>query len=89
MKHRTWETNEKYKKYKNKWTTILCHCEKLYYSELWEYRKINMRMTWNVLNKIVRNKSKSNYYPDSFSCNSKQNITNKKEIADEFNHFFC
>ena len=35
-------------------------------------------MTCNVLNKDVRNKSKINYYLDSFSCNSKQNVTNKK-----------
>ena len=58
LKTRTNVSEEKYKKYKNKLTAILRHCEKQYFTELLEINKGNMKETWKILNGLINKKTK-------------------------------
>ena len=87
MKNRTPDSENKYKKYKNKLTNILRNCEKDYYSQILENHKNNIKETWKVLNSIV-NKTYKNCKkcPTTFFENGDK-LTGKN-IADGFNNFF-
>ena len=74
----------KYKMYKNKLTTIIRNCEKKYYDTLFENNKGNIKKTWEVINSLVRPKSKD---PDEYKDLIKNGKT-KKDVANEFNDFF-
>ena len=87
LKQRSTDAEERYKKYKNKLTSILRYCEKEYYTNLLECQKNNVKGTWKVLNKIIRKKNTSSKFPESFK--DKNNvISDKKQIANGFNRFF-
>jgi hypothetical protein len=53
IKHRTLKSEAKYKTYKNKLTSILRKAEKLYYNNLLEQNKNNMKGTWKILNQLM------------------------------------
>ena len=78
---------QKYKVYKNKLLRILKNAERLYYNEQLMKQKNNMKETWRILNEVIRGTSVSRNIPDTFLRN-KEEIQNKKDIADGFNDFF-
>ena len=78
---------EKYKRYKNKLTSIIRHSEKLYYNNLLVKYKNDIRSMWSVINKVIKKSKSVSNYPDSF-CHNENIVTDKNEIADKFNDFF-
>src|SRR6218665_3684156 len=55
---------EKYKKYKNKLTAILHKSEKIYYTNLLEKHKSNLRETWKIIKELLhRQGSNHNIIP--------------------------
>ena len=77
----------KYKKYKNKLTSILRLAENHYYTEELNKHKGNIKGTWNVVNLLMNKVRKDQSYASSFISNGKL-IHNKEDIANEFNEFF-
>ena len=56
LKSRSKQSEDKYKTYKNKLTTILRKCEKNYNTKLLELNKGNLKETWKLLNSIINKK---------------------------------
>ena len=86
IKYRTSDKEAKYKLYKNKLMCIIRKSKKEYFNKLLEINKNNIKGTWNILNKIIRNKTNSNY-TDHFIENNRT-ITNMNEVVEGFNNFF-
>ena len=84
---RTKNAEEKYKKYKNKLTTILRRCEKNYYNELLQSHQNDVKGTWKILNSIIKKSNNNSNYPTEF-VNNGIVLNNKKDIANGFNDFF-
>ena len=59
LKSRSKQSEDKYKTYKNKLTTILRKCEKNYNTKLLELNKGNLKETWKLLNSIINKKKKT------------------------------
>lgn len=86
IKYRTRDREIKYKAYKNKLMDIIRNRKKEYYDKSFENNKNNIKGTWNILNSIIRNKTKSNYI-DHIIDNNKI-IKDRNEVAEGFNNFF-
>ena len=88
LENRSFDREQRYKRYKNKLTTILRNCERNYYSNLLEKHKNNVKETWKVLNSVI-NKTKSNdsNFPDTFQDGDKT-LCDKSKIAEGFYKFF-
>ena len=87
LKHRTIDTETKYKRYKNKVISMIRSSKKDYYNNLLENHKNNIKGLWSILNKIIKKGALSTNYPQSFIDKS-NTITNLNEIANGFNDFF-
>ena len=88
LKNRTSDNEERYKKYKNRLTSVLRNCEKGYYSNLLAKYRNNIKETWKILNGIIKGKrGSSSDYPDSF-IHANTIIKDKKGIVNGFNDFF-
>ena len=76
-----------YRRYKKELTITLKQAEKLYYKHLLESNKHNIRKTWKIIKDVIGTPTKSsiNSY---FTINGKS-ISNKQEIADNFNSYFA
>ena len=81
-------TEGKYKKYKNKLTSILRYCEKQYYDDLFAEYSSNIKKTWSVLNSIIKNKKGDSNVNEKFIGSNGEIMVNKGEIANSFNNFF-
>ena len=88
LKKRCNETEQCYKKYKNKLTAILRNAEKEYYRKLLENKKQSCKETWNFLNAIINKRQKDSSYPECFEMNGRK-FSNKNDIANGFNIFFA
>ena len=55
LKNRTKQSEDRYKKYKNKLTQIIRFNKRSYYHDLLVQHKNNIQGTWKVLNSIIRN----------------------------------
>ena len=77
----------KYKRYKNKLTSVLRYAEKSYYNDLLLKHKGSTKNIWMTLNGLIKNKASSSSYPEEFNCNGNV-IKGSKNIADGFNDFF-
>ena len=78
----------KYKTYKNKLTTILRDTEKRHYDKEFSATKDNVKGTWKLLNKILKNKNMEQI-PGIFVDESNKNIVGSQNIADSFNEYFA
>ena len=88
LQFRTKEAEHKYKKYKNKLTSILRINKKDFFNkQLVQYRN-DTRGTWKVLNNIIKKGTGKSDYPDHFHKNNRSLITDTKETANEFNDHF-
>ncbi len=59
LKSRSKQSEDKYKTYKNKLTSILRKCEKIYNTKRLELNKGNLKETWKLLNSIINTKKKT------------------------------
>lgn len=87
IKNRTSEAELKYKKYKNKLTSILREAKKDYYAELLNSKRNDIQGIWNTLNNVMGRGFCGSTYPEYFEENGKV-IANKNEIVERFNSFF-
>lgn len=68
-------------------TSILRKSEKIYYNELLNKHKNDVKFTWKILNEIMRKSHLTSNYPETFDYNG--NILRKTgDIANGFNQFF-
>ena len=88
LRKRCNETEQCYKKYKNKLTKILRNAEKEYYRKLLENKKHSCKETWNIFNAIINKRQKDSSYPECFEMNGSK-FTTKNDIENGFNIFFA
>ena len=77
---------EKYKKYKNKLTSILRQAEKDYFSNKLSETKNNLAKTWKIINNIT-NRAVAKHGIDQIEIGGLE-INNPLSIAEKFNNFF-
>ena len=77
----------KYKNYRNQIVLLTRLSKRNYYSTFFTTNMGNLRKTWEGIREIVSIKEKSKCTPNCIMSNGK-NITNQKEIANNFNSFF-
>ena len=87
LKSRSKQSEDKYKTYKNKLTTILRKCEKNYNTKLLELNKGNLKETWRLVNSIINKKKKTMQVGNEFE-NKGESITGDENIANGFNNYF-
>ena len=86
LKNKSCLTEAKYKTYKNKLTCILRAAEKEYYNKKLIESKSDIKRMWSTLNSVIKSKSVK-AYPEEFEQEGKL-LSNKTDIANEFNKFF-
>ena len=87
LKHRTVQSEVKYKKYKNKLVKILKTAEKLYYNDLLQENINCSKKTWSILNSIIKKRQYSSNTSDTYVYDNKE-IRGSINIANGFNEFF-
>jgi len=87
LSQRTDQTLKRYKVYKNKLTSILRGAEKTYYNDLLNDEQTDIKKTWKILNTIIQRCKDSHSDHAKFKIN-REEVTDKKRIADGFNNFF-
>ena len=87
ISNRSIENETKYKRYRNKLTSILRACEKKYYNDLIIQNKSDIKATWRIINSVVKNKDHPQL-PVEFKNSSGYKISGEKNIAHEFNKYF-
>ena len=88
IKDRSSELECKYKRYKNKLTSIIRQSEKMYYSNLLEANKSSIKNTWNILNKVLRKDKTSDNLPKVMIDNNGTCASGEASIANAFNNYF-
>jgi len=76
-----------YKNYLKVFNKLKRQTKKLYYEQLFEANKNDLRRTWNELRKVINKENNKKELPTTIKINNLE-ITNKHEIADTFNNFF-
>ena len=74
-----------YKQYKNKLNKLLKECERMYYQDMFENYRGNMKQTWNVIKRIL-NKNKKSITMNTIQ-HADKTVTDSTEIANVFNDF--
>ena len=87
LKKRTDKCESKYKRYKNKLTSIRRYCEKQYYTEILDANKGNIKETLKIINSLINKQSKKKMCCTEFSSNGHK-IIGDTNVANGFNHFF-
>uniref|UniRef100_A0A3B3C2G3 Reverse transcriptase domain-containing protein n=1 Tax=Oryzias melastigma TaxID=30732 RepID=A0A3B3C2G3_ORYME len=88
LKKRTIEAQVNYKTYKNKLISIMRLSKKEYYSSIIEKNKNNIKNTWNILNKLIKQGKQKDNLPTHILTNDGCSLRQPKEIANEFNNYF-
>ena len=60
----------------------------LYYFNTFTERKNDMKQTWGIINETLNKGKQRSDFPSAFKLGSRT-ITDSREIANEFNTFFC
>ena len=87
IKKRSKNAENKYKRYKNKLTSILRCTEKQHYADILEKNRQNTKMTWEIVNSIIKRKSCKNGIPNIFSHEGKE-FKGYPDIVNGFNEYF-
>jgi len=87
VKHKTTESFNSYKAYRNKLTAILRKAEKNYYAAKLENVKDNLAKTWKILNSIISRTTRVDTVIEIVS--NDQHINDPCVIANQFNSFFA
>ena len=88
MQDKTPESNLKYKKYKNKLTTVIRFAEKNFYAEKFEMAKGNIRKRWLIIKHIANRPDLSDKNPIKEMKINNKIVTDHMTIANELNKFF-
>ena len=88
LKNRSSDAEKKYKKYKNKLTSILRTAKTSYYRNKFTEVKHDLRQTWNLIRKVINhNKSDKDNIKELKIWNTV--VNDKRIIADKFNEYFA
>ena len=77
--------SDKYKKYRNKLTSLIRTSRKMYYSEKLNSVKSNMKATWGIINDLIERK-KHKLPSEMFTLN--RTIIKPEDTVDTFNSYF-
>lgn len=88
VKNNSLENEKRYKKYRNKLTSVLRFCEKKHYSESLAKHSSDTKRTWQILNEVIKRKNVSSSFPDYFLDSKNKKTEDKQNIANGFNDFF-
>ena len=80
-------TEQNYKTFKYKLKHKMKSEEKIYYSELFERYKGNMKKSWNLIKSILYRGNKSKFQ-NKFVLSNGDIVTDKNIICEKFNNFF-
>lgn len=87
LKHRTKEKEDNYKKYRNRLTSIMqCH-KKMYYEQLLQKYKKNIKATWSVLNNVIKNHN-VRCFPTNIVKGDNSVTEDIESMVNEFNDYF-
>lgn len=84
---KTDEAEQKYKKYRNKLTDIIRSSKQLFYRKILYENKNNIKGTWDILNRLIKQGSSKSSYPDYF-VDKNGKVHNIINIVNKFNNFF-
>ncbi len=84
----TAENIEHYKSFLNNYNKLKKQAKILYYHEMIEINKNNIKNTWIVIKEAIGKTNNKTGIPSSFMINDKL-TSNLNEKADSFNSFFC
>jgi hypothetical protein len=87
LKKKTLQSEECYKKYRNKLNSILRNAKVRYYSKLLDDVRNDVKQTWKILNSLTSKTRKTCNYPSEFNNNGEY-VKEYKNIADAFNEYF-
>lgn len=81
--------SQKYKIYRNRLNRLIQEAKKTYFSDKLFAAKNDLKQTWKIIKEALnkRNNSLSSKYPSEFHLND-LTLTDKRDIANEFNSFF-
>ena len=80
IKFRTNNAENKYKRYKNKLTTIMRQAKREYYNKILKENEDNLKGTWRILNEVMRNKTAPTAMPNYF-INYNREIKDMNQVA--------
>ena len=80
IKFRTNNAESKYKRCKNKLTTIMRQAKREYYNKILKENKDNLKGTWRILNEVMRNKTAPTAMPNYF-INYNREIKDMNQVA--------
>ena len=84
LRHPTFLNKDRYKKIRNKLTTLIRLSRKLYYSNKLANNN-NLNKVWQTINELIKNSKKS--YPDTMNTNGVES-NDPIEISNMFNEYF-
>ena len=73
--------------YKNILNSAIRKAKCIHYAHLFDLYKTNMRKTWETIKQLLNKNHKQFEFPSTFTIKG-INISDKKEIAQQFNNFF-
>ena len=73
--------------YKNILNSAIRKAKRIHYAHLFDLYKTNMRKIWETIKQLLNKNYKQFEFPSTFKING-VNISDKKEIAQQFNNFF-
>jgi hypothetical protein len=90
LKNPSYRNEIKYKTYKNRLNHVIKTAKKVYYENQFLKYKNDIKMTWQTINEVLINRSKTkSKLPDTFLQKySNTNFTNPVDIANKFNEYF-
>lgn len=88
INNRTVHNEDVYKCYKNKLTSIIRFAEKQYYNNLLSQHSSDIKKTWSILNQVMGRNNLAESVQRTFIDVNNQSISDKSEVAKEFNKFF-
>ena len=87
LKEKTIASQEIYKTYRNKFTSVVQKAKKEYYSQIFAKYRTNIRSIWDTINSIIKQQT-SNTLASSFLQNGKE-LDCPVQIANAFNKYFA
>ena len=85
IKNRNEINEQRYKKYKHKFISVLLKSKQEYYTKILNKHMKNIEETWNILRNVTGS-STGNTFPDSLVISNKL-ISNKNDIVNGLNNF--
>ena len=77
----------KFKAFVNKYNRLKREMKKIYYKNILELNKFNMKNTWRTLKQVLGKERNKSIFPQSFQIDD-TNVTDKNVIAESFNKYF-